>query len=78
MSGLQIDSLTVRFDATIAVDEVTLHVVEGSVFALVGPSGCGKSSLLRAVAEKVYGVTYELIQRPKRRNPPEKIYPPED
>lgn len=50
MSGLQIDSLTVRFDATIAVDEVTLHVVEGSVFALVGPSGCGKSSLLRAVA----------------------------
>ena len=26
--------------------------------------------------EAVLGTTLELIQRPKRRNPPEKIYPP--
>ena len=50
MSGLQIDGLTVRYDATVAVDNFTLHVEEGTVFGLVGPSGCGKSTLLRAVA----------------------------
>lgn len=50
MSGLQIESLSVRYGETVAVDAVTLQVATGSVLALVGPSGCGKSTLLRAVA----------------------------
>ena len=50
MTGLSIDAVTVRFDGTTAVDNVSLDVERGSVFALVGPSGCGKSTLLRAVA----------------------------
>jgi methylmalonyl-CoA/ethylmalonyl-CoA epimerase len=48
-------------------------IMDGSGF---GPDGDGHYAYLDT--EKVYGVTYELIQRPKRRNPPEKIYPPED
>jgi len=50
MTGLHIEAVTVRFDTTTAVDDVSLNVERGSVFALVGPSGCGKSTLLRAVA----------------------------
>jgi thiamine transport system ATP-binding protein len=42
--------LTVRFDATTAVDEVDLDLPDGEILAVLGPSGCGKSTLLRAVA----------------------------
>lgn len=48
-------------------------IMDGSGF---GPDGDGHYAYLDT--EKEYGVTYELICRPARRNPPEKIYPPEE
>src|SRR4029453_2129367 len=38
------------FGATIAVDDVDLHVSSGEIVTLLGPSGCGKSTMLRAIA----------------------------
>ncbi len=49
-AGLAVESVTVRFGALAAVDEVTLRLDPGQVLAILGPSGCGKSTLLRAVA----------------------------
>jgi thiamine transport system ATP-binding protein len=47
---LAVRNLTVRFDRTVAVDDVTLELAKGQVLAVLGPSGCGKSTLLRAIA----------------------------
>lgn len=46
---LNVRNLSVRYGQAIAVDGVSLEVVEGEWVAIVGANGAGKSSLLRAV-----------------------------
>jgi len=50
MIALSAESVTVSFDGTRAVDDVTIDVTAGEVLSILGPSGSGKSTLLRAIA----------------------------
>ena len=53
MSGtplLEIKNATQRFGGVVAVNDVSLHVNEGEVFALVGPNGAGKSTVFNLLS----------------------------
>jgi spermidine/putrescine transport system ATP-binding protein len=50
MALLELRSVTRRFGALTAVDDVTLSIEAGEFFTLLGPSGCGKTTLLRMIA----------------------------
>ena len=47
---VQVREVTKRFDGVTAVDNVSLDILRGELFAILGSSGCGKTTLLRMLA----------------------------
>jgi len=47
---LEVERLSKRYDAHVAVDALSFAVARGSFFSILGPSGCGKTTLLRLIA----------------------------
>src|SRR6185436_19507127 len=73
---VELRSVTKRFGAFIAVEQVNLHVAAGEFLTLLGPSGCGKTTLLRMISgfetptEGTVHLDHEDVTRlpPYRRN----------
>ncbi|HXP30766.1 MAG TPA: branched-chain amino acid ABC transporter ATP-binding protein/permease [Stellaceae bacterium] len=47
---LEAHDLTKRYDGVLAVDRVSLQVIEGEIRALIGPNGAGKSTFFNMLA----------------------------
>ena len=50
MSLLEIENVTLSCGGLVAVNDVSLTVNEGEVFALVGPNGAGKSTVFNLIS----------------------------
>ena len=49
-AGIALCGLQRRFDAAVALDDVSFNLPSGAFSVLLGPSGCGKSTVLRLIA----------------------------
>lgn len=47
---VELADVTKRFGEVVAVDGVTLELIQGETVSILGPSGCGKTTLLRLIA----------------------------
>jgi sodium transport system ATP-binding protein len=70
---IQCDSLTKKFGAFTAVDQVTFDVGNGEVFGLLGPNGAGKtttmrllSTLLKPTSGTATVAGYDLLREPRK------------
>jgi spermidine/putrescine transport system ATP-binding protein len=48
--SVELRSVSKRFGALLAVDDLSLELAGGEFFTLLGPSGCGKTTTLRVIA----------------------------
>ena len=73
---VEVDSLTKRYGALVAVDDLSFSLKQGTITGFLGPNGAGKTTTLRALlgltaptAGKalVFGKPYGELQQPARR-----------
>ena len=47
---LEVENITVHYGKSMAIEDVSLEVAEGSVVSIIGANGAGKSTVLRALS----------------------------
>jgi NitT/TauT family transport system ATP-binding protein len=72
--AIRIRDLVKQFGDFVAVDTLSIDIMNGEFFVIVGPSGCGKTTLLRILAGletassgQIEVVTSQLSDRPVNR-----------
>jgi branched-chain amino acid transport system ATP-binding protein len=63
---LEVKSITVHYGKSIALDDVSLEVAEGSVVSIIGANGAGKSTILKALSGLVPLTSGEIWFQGKR------------
>jgi len=58
---VSLNNIGKSFGKVKALDDVSIDIKEGEIFALLGPSGCGKSTLLRIISGFENPTTGELL-----------------
>ena len=73
---IEVDALTKRFGATVAVQDLSFRVSSGRVTGFLGPNGAGKSTTMRVIlglvrptsgTTTVLGRPYRDLDRPEKR-----------
>jgi branched-chain amino acid transport system ATP-binding protein len=63
---LEVKNITVHYGKSIALDDVSLEVAEGSVVSIIGANGAGKSTTLKAISGLVPLISGQILFQNKR------------
>ena len=77
MASVELRSLTKRYGAHNAVDDVSLRIDHGQLVCLLGPSGCGKTTTLRLIAGFIEPSVGEIVVGDRVVSSPSRTLPPE-
>ena len=66
---LQIHSVSKKYSNHVALNNVSIHIPEKSIFGLLGPNGAGKTSLIRIINQITGPDTGEIIFKGQKLNP---------
>ncbi len=58
---LEARDLTIKYEARVAVANVSLNLAAGEITSIIGPNGAGKSTLLRALNGQVRGASGAVL-----------------
>jgi ABC-2 type transport system ATP-binding protein len=58
---IKTEKLTKKFNNTLAVDRLTLHIQEGEVFGFLGPNGAGKTTTVRMLTSLIAPTTGSAV-----------------
>lgn len=58
---VSIKEISKSFGNVMALEDISIEIKQGEIFALLGPSGCGKSTLLRVISGFEYPDSGELL-----------------
>jgi spermidine/putrescine transport system ATP-binding protein len=79
--AVELQDVTKRYGAVVAVDSLSLQIRDGEFFSLLGPSGCGKTTTLRMIAGletptegslRIHGI--EMGDRPAFQRPVNTVF----
>jgi len=65
---LEIKEMTVYYGKSMAIQDVSLEVAEGTVVSIIGANGAGKSTILRALSGLVASTSGEIMFKGNRIN----------
>ncbi len=66
-SAIRIDNLSVKYDTSTILHNVTCTIPQGSLAAIVGPNGSGKTTLIRAIMQQItYHGSIFIFEQPHK------------
>ncbi len=74
---LELKDIECRYDDTVVVSGLHMHVHQGHIACLLGPSGCGKTTVLRTIAGFEPVSAGEVLLRGVTASRPDYTLPPE-
>lgn len=60
MNAIEIKNLTVAYDGNPVIENLSLSIGKGEIWAIVGPNGAGKSTLIKTILEFLKAIVGEI------------------